>query len=449
MKWCKLLSALLLLTPLAAVGQFTQVQGTVIDPKGTPYANGTITPFLIISGSPRFASSGFPYVPPNQATGLDSHGFFIMSLADVTQILPSGGLWTFHICSGAGTIPPAGGAGPVCFDTPGLTISGTVQDISTPLQAAAKPLTGPGGGGSGSGTVSTGTPPQFAIYTGPTTVASTPRWVDNTINLNSTVPIEAQLFISNTSGALTAACTLIQNGFQTLGSSNTGLTQFTSTSASICANGVESGRWNSTGLTTTLPITINTTDAPASLPTQFSITENQANSRSLILLTNDIPTTLSYEITGSSFSAIPELANTGLMFTGDDHRLIFITDANSPGGHGGASPIQFRPGGLAPSQTVLSVSPDGNGTVQIGSVKGTHITTSSAGNDIVGTCTGTATTCTVTFTEGWGTPPICVATPTSTVNTEFSIVTTVNGFTITYNPSETITFNYICMGNPN
>ena len=150
MNWRKSLSllAILLLAPMAAA-QFTQTQGTVIDPKGTPYANGTITPFLIISGSPRFASSGYPYVPPNQATGLDAHGFFIMNLADVTQILPPGGLWTFHVCSAAGTIPPAGGAGPVCFDTPGLAISGTVQDISTTLQAAAPPLTGPGGGGGG------------------------------------------------------------------------------------------------------------------------------------------------------------------------------------------------------------------------------------------------------------------------------------------------------------
>jgi hypothetical protein len=133
--------ALLLLRPAAA--QFTQVQGTVIDPKGLPYSNGTILANLIISGSPRFAASGFPYVPPTQPSSLDNAGRFVMNLADVTQLLPTGATWSFHVCSAGGTVQPGSpiSAGPVCFDTVGLIISGTVQDISSVLDAAAAPLT--------------------------------------------------------------------------------------------------------------------------------------------------------------------------------------------------------------------------------------------------------------------------------------------------------------------
>jgi hypothetical protein len=130
--------------PHPSVAQFTQVQGVVVDPNGIPYSNGTILPTLIISGSPRFASSGFPYVPPSQPSGLDSAGRFVVNLADVNQILPSGGLWSFHTCSA-----PVPNAGSICFDISGIAITGPVFDISQPLQAAALPLSGGGGGGGG------------------------------------------------------------------------------------------------------------------------------------------------------------------------------------------------------------------------------------------------------------------------------------------------------------
>lgn len=155
----KLLCFLLLSSPLFA--QFTQVQGTVVDPKGFPYANGTILPTLLISGSPRFTSSGFPYAPPTQSTGLSSSGSFVVNLADVTQLTPSGGTWKFHVCSASGTVQPGSpiSSGPVCFDTVGLIISGSVQDISAVLDAAAAPLTNiPVTGGGGTVTsVATGT----------------------------------------------------------------------------------------------------------------------------------------------------------------------------------------------------------------------------------------------------------------------------------------------------
>lgn len=146
----KLTLAILVLAPIAAA-QFTQVSGQVLDPHGIPYANGTIMASLVISGSPRFASSGLPYTPPTTPTGLDSQGRFVMQLADVTQIIPAGGLWSFTVNCAAGCIPPAGGLGPVSFTVTGLFISGPAQDISAALQAAAPPLTGGGGGGGGLG----------------------------------------------------------------------------------------------------------------------------------------------------------------------------------------------------------------------------------------------------------------------------------------------------------
>ena len=243
MNWRKLTLAFLLFSPMA-VAQFTQVQGTVIDPQGRPYSNGTIMPTLIISGTPLFASSHLPYQPPTTPTGLDKNGFFIMQLADVTQLLPTGGLWSFQVCSSTSNPPPPP-TGPICFTTVGLIIMGTVQDISTVLQADA-PLLGPPSGGGGSGTVSSGTGGQFAVYTGgtgSTTVASTPRLVDNTTSLTATVPFTGTTFTANrfqatpTSGCgsvLFAAAPNIQTGFN--------ITSAPANTMQICQTGVELAR---------------------------------------------------------------------------------------------------------------------------------------------------------------------------------------------------------------
>jgi hypothetical protein len=160
----KLFALVVLAVIPAAAQQFTQVQGTVIDPHGLPYANGTITPTLVISGSPRWASTGLPYTPPNQPTGLSQQGHFIMNLADVNALIPAGGTWSFLTCSAAGTIPPSGGAGPVCFTITGIVVTGTVMDISAQLQAAALPLGPPVGGG----TITGATPNGGLTVTGTT-----------------------------------------------------------------------------------------------------------------------------------------------------------------------------------------------------------------------------------------------------------------------------------------
>lgn len=130
------------LTPLVAA-QFTQVSGTATDPNGLPYANGTIAATLVISGTPTL--SGQPYTPPSQAVGLNSTGGFVMQLADNTQLSPGGSTWKFQVCSGAGGIPPAAGTGPVCFFVPALTISGSSQNITAQINAAAVSLSRGGG----------------------------------------------------------------------------------------------------------------------------------------------------------------------------------------------------------------------------------------------------------------------------------------------------------------
>lgn len=142
--------ALLFLTA-TAWAQFTTVSGTVTDPNGLPYANGTITATLISSASPTL--NGFAYTPPTQPVGLSTAGSFTMRLGDNTVLLPGGTTWNFLVCSALGTVQPAGGKGPVCFSVTGLTISGASQSITATLTAAVLPLSTVTGGGLGPGIV--------------------------------------------------------------------------------------------------------------------------------------------------------------------------------------------------------------------------------------------------------------------------------------------------------
>lgn len=152
---------LFFLAPFAAA-QFTTVSGTVTDPNGLAYANGTITATLVSSGSPKFTATNQPYTPPTQPVGLNSAGSFVMQLADNTQLTPGGSTWSFTVSCAAGCVPAAGGKGPVSFTVTGVTISGSSQSITSTLTAAALPLSNISGGGSG--TVSPGTAGQVGIY---------------------------------------------------------------------------------------------------------------------------------------------------------------------------------------------------------------------------------------------------------------------------------------------
>jgi len=124
-----------------AAAQFTTVSGTVVDPNGLPYANGTITAALVSSSSPKFTATNQPYTPPTQPVGLSSAGSFVMNLADNTQLTPGGTTWNFTVSCAAGCVPPVFGTGPVTFTITGVTISGASQSITGALTAAAPALT--------------------------------------------------------------------------------------------------------------------------------------------------------------------------------------------------------------------------------------------------------------------------------------------------------------------
>jgi hypothetical protein len=159
---------LLLCWSAVAVAQFTTVSGTIVDPNGLPYAEGTVSAVLVIpsgAGSPTL--NGNSYLPPIQPAGLDLNGHFAFNVADNTVLLPPGTQWNFMVCSAYGTIQPAGGKGPKCFTLAApITISGPTQDLTTQLNAVALVLAfypSAGGGVTGSGTVNT-----IPIWTGAT-----------------------------------------------------------------------------------------------------------------------------------------------------------------------------------------------------------------------------------------------------------------------------------------
>jgi hypothetical protein len=80
----------------------------------------------------------------------------------------------------------------------------------------------------------------------------------------------------------------------------------------------------------------------------------------------------------------------------------------------------------------------------------THLQTNGANHDIAGTCTGSTTTCTVNFQLAFTSTPSCVITPTTAGVTSAIITSQSNSaFTITYAPSASTSFNYLCIGNPN
>jgi hypothetical protein len=166
----------LLFVPALSFAQFTTVTGTVTDPNGLAYANGTISAGLVLPGGTSPTLNGGGYTPPSQPTGLDGSGKFTMRLADNTVLLPGGTQWTFLICSFAGTIQPAGGKGPVCFNVPALTISGSSQSITSNIAAVPPPAlsTNPGTGTvTSSGSPVAGNIPKFTTATNIAPAAAT------------------------------------------------------------------------------------------------------------------------------------------------------------------------------------------------------------------------------------------------------------------------------------
>lgn len=137
------LLAIALLTTISSHAQtITAVTGTVIDPQGLPFANGSVTPVIVGPGtgvSLTVTATGAPvFNPPSVATS--STGSFSMNLIANGSISPSSSTYTFVVCSPAyisqNDITTLSGNG-LCFTVTGITISGASQDISATLNASA------------------------------------------------------------------------------------------------------------------------------------------------------------------------------------------------------------------------------------------------------------------------------------------------------------------------
>jgi hypothetical protein len=174
------------LTNLAAA-QFTTVSGTVTDPNGLPYANGTIVSVLILSSGVSPTLSGLPYTPPTQPVGLDPTGSFTIQLADNNSLSPAGTKWNFTVCSASGSIQPAGGKGPVCFTLAApITITGTSQSITANLTAAALALTQNPGSGTVTHTAGALTLNCVPIGNGSADLKCSPNTTDNGTTFSTT-----------------------------------------------------------------------------------------------------------------------------------------------------------------------------------------------------------------------------------------------------------------------
>lgn len=133
--------------PLARAQSQTLVSGTVTDPNGVNYAGAKISAALQPAGaaSPCVIVGG-NCVPISGTAGpvtLDSTGTFSMNVYPNASILCGGKTctttWLFSVTISPGVLPPWG-TGPQSFSV-SETISGSTQNISTDLNAAAPALT--------------------------------------------------------------------------------------------------------------------------------------------------------------------------------------------------------------------------------------------------------------------------------------------------------------------
>ena len=124
-----------------AIAQNTNVSATIQDPSGQLFKNGNyIATFRRNpnSGSiqPRYSGSGLLINEGPFQGAISASGTFSVTLADVNQVSPSGGQWTFVLCPNAS----------VGCTTVNISVTGASQNISS-LANAAIPLlrVSPGG----------------------------------------------------------------------------------------------------------------------------------------------------------------------------------------------------------------------------------------------------------------------------------------------------------------
>lgn len=134
-----LLSVIALLALAApARAQYTTISGTVVDPDGFHYSNGTITGIVIPANSGPWKILGVPYGGLFPLTNLDVNGSFSANIGSNNLITPTGTQWQFTVC-GFALVWPIGRANQ-CF-TLTATVTGATLDLSTALNAVAPRLT--------------------------------------------------------------------------------------------------------------------------------------------------------------------------------------------------------------------------------------------------------------------------------------------------------------------
>jgi hypothetical protein len=132
--------SLFILWGLPALAQctFSTVSGTVTDPSGIPYVNGSVTLNLAPNPPGNILCGGQSVQGHIGPVQLDSTGSFAFQVPENTAITPSGTQWTFTVAESPGVAPPLG-FGPVSFNS-NITINTSPQSVSTTLSAAAPAL---------------------------------------------------------------------------------------------------------------------------------------------------------------------------------------------------------------------------------------------------------------------------------------------------------------------
>lgn len=195
----------------------TVVSGTVVDPNGVPYANGTVETLLIPTGGTPTVN-GKLIDGHNPPAALDGNGHFSVSLFCNTAaggcdaISPSATRWQFQITN-PGAQPPVG-FGPVSF-TVTINVTGATQDVSAALNAAAPVLLRQTGGGGGGVSSVSGTPGQISVVNGTTTPVIS---IINPVGLNNASAYAPATTINDGSPHLVSAAPLSSpfNGKTTL-----------------------------------------------------------------------------------------------------------------------------------------------------------------------------------------------------------------------------------------
>lgn len=154
----------------------TTVTGTVVDPNGNPYANGTASAIKAV------ATGQLAGTPTNVTT--NSSGLFSMTLASPAAYL-------FTLCAAPVNIGPTTNPVPkqICFTSQPISISGASQDVGATLNALAAQLGPVGAAGNAANpsfnSITTGAVVASTIGPSATQQHTLPAVASDTVTLNA------------------------------------------------------------------------------------------------------------------------------------------------------------------------------------------------------------------------------------------------------------------------